>query len=53
MRKRPDYKDATAEDLALSLMTGSRSKARYRQSNHDTSTASQRASKRPRATTLP
>ena len=32
MRKRPDYGDATPEDLLRALMTVPRKKARYRQS---------------------
>lgn len=41
MRKRPDYGDATPEDLLRSLMTVPRRKARFRQSTRHKARSSQ------------
>ena len=49
MRKRPDYGDATPEDVARALMTEHQKKARFRQSGPDTSAASQPDSEQPAA----
>ena len=47
MRKRPDYGDATLEDLVRALMRVHRKTARYRQSVPDTSVVSQPSPAQP------